>query len=83
MGFDMSSKTTGITASDEQSGPKSGPLSAVFAPVAASAVVDPDLARINAAWPSLSDPIRRAMLALIGSVTAVVEPIPAGQPDGP
>jgi hypothetical protein len=27
---------------------------------------DPDLARIVAAWPTLADAIRRAMLALIG-----------------
>jgi hypothetical protein len=27
---------------------------------------DPDLVRIMAAWPSLSEPIRRAMLVLVG-----------------
>jgi hypothetical protein len=27
---------------------------------------DPDLARVIEAWPTLPDPIRRAMLALIG-----------------
>jgi hypothetical protein len=29
-------------------------------------LVDPDLARIIEAWPQLPDPIRRAVLALIG-----------------
>jgi hypothetical protein len=31
-----------------------------------SQTVDPDLAKVIAAWPSLSEPIKRAMLALIG-----------------
>jgi hypothetical protein len=30
------------------------------------AALDPELARIVAAWPKLPEPIRRAMLALIG-----------------
>jgi hypothetical protein len=29
---------------------------------------DPDLARLVKAWPTLPDPIRRAMLALVSSV---------------
>jgi hypothetical protein len=33
---------------------------------AVGARIDPDLARIVAAWPTLPEPIRRAMLALIG-----------------
>lgn len=28
---------------------------------------DPDLARLIAAWPTLPEPIRRAILALVGS----------------
>jgi hypothetical protein len=32
-----------------------------------SAETEPDLARIIAAWPELSEPIRRAILALIES----------------
>ena len=28
--------------------------------------IDPDLAKIVAAWPTLAEPIKRAMLALIG-----------------
>jgi hypothetical protein len=28
---------------------------------------DPDLARVVEAWPTLPDPIRRAMMALLGS----------------
>jgi hypothetical protein len=32
------------------------------------AEIDPDLARVLAAWPDLSDPIRRAVLALIEAV---------------
>lgn len=35
----------------------------------AGAAADADLARVVAAWPNLPDPIRRAVLALIGSVT--------------
>jgi hypothetical protein len=30
---------------------------------------DPDLARVVEAWPTLAEPIRRAVLALIGSAT--------------
>ena len=30
-------------------------------------VLDPELARVLAAWPDLPDPIRRAVLALVGS----------------
>ncbi len=33
----------------------------------AGETLDPDLARVVAAWPTLSEPIRRAVLALIGS----------------
>jgi hypothetical protein len=33
---------------------------------APSPIIDPNLAKIVAAWPSLREPIRRAMLALIG-----------------
>ncbi len=32
--------------------------------------LDPDLARVVAAWPTLPDAIRRALLALVGSVTS-------------
>jgi hypothetical protein len=31
---------------------------------------DPDLARIVARWPALPEPVRRAMLALIGTALA-------------
>jgi hypothetical protein len=31
------------------------------------ALTDPDLARILGAWPTLPEPIRRAVLALLGS----------------
>jgi hypothetical protein len=44
----------------EIGGAKSG------APSADSNAIDPDLARIVAAWPTLAEPIKRAMLALIG-----------------
>jgi hypothetical protein len=33
----------------------------------AAAATDPDLARVLAAWPTMPDPIRRAVLALIES----------------
>ena len=36
------------------------------AAIGAAVLHDPDLARIDAAWPLLPDAIRRAMLALIG-----------------
>jgi len=35
--------------------------------VASAAQPDPDVARIVAAWPSLPEPIKRAMLALVGA----------------
>lgn len=35
----------------------------------AQKALDPDLSRILAAWPTLPEPIRRAVLALVGSVT--------------
>jgi hypothetical protein len=59
VGFDTPSKTTGKTAPDEKSGAKSGALSAD------SGVMDSDLGRLIAAWPTLPDAIRRAMLALV------------------
>jgi hypothetical protein len=34
---------------------------------AESPVIDPDLARLVEAWPTLLDPIRRAMLALLSA----------------
>ncbi len=34
----------------------------------AAPTLDPELARIVAAWPDLPDPIRRAVLALVGTV---------------
>jgi hypothetical protein len=40
-------------------------FSALLAPELAR--IDPDLARIVAAWPTLAEPIRRAMLALVKS----------------
>ena len=36
--------------------------------------VDPDLRRVVDAWPTLPEPIRRAMLALVGSVTTTETP---------
>jgi hypothetical protein len=42
--------------------------SSVCTPVCTeTAKADPDLARLIDAWPSLPDPIRRAMLALVAS----------------
>jgi carbon storage regulator CsrA len=38
----------------------------IDAPEKTSVVRDPDLIRVLEAWPALSDPIRRALLALIG-----------------
>jgi hypothetical protein len=34
---------------------------------AKSGAVDPDLSRLLSAWPTLADPIRRAILALVES----------------
>ena len=61
---------------DLQSGPNAGNHQGnddFSAPGTVSATVqsepvpaDPDLAKIVAAWPTLSEPIKRAMLALIG-----------------
>jgi hypothetical protein len=36
-------------------------------PIDPPAPLDPDLARVVDAWPHLPEPIRRAMLALIGT----------------
>jgi hypothetical protein len=41
-------------------------------------VSDPDLARVMAAWPGLAEPIRRAMLALVESVSRETRPAGKG-----
>jgi hypothetical protein len=52
-------ENTAKTADPQQGGAESGA-------VAPDAAAYSDLARIVAAWPTLPEPIRRAMLALIG-----------------
>jgi|SRR6516162_1619926 hypothetical protein len=42
---------------------------ALTIPIPELPVIDPDLARLIEAWPTLLDPIRRAMLALLSSAT--------------
>ena len=39
-------------------------------PLHTAAPADPDLARVVEAWPDLPEPLRRAVLALIGTVSA-------------
>ena len=36
-------------------------------------ITNPELAALVAAWPTLAEPIRRAMLALIGAAAASIE----------
>lgn len=52
-------KTAGKTASRKSGGAESGAFSAD------SSQIDPDLARIVAAWPTLAEPIKRAIVALV------------------
>jgi hypothetical protein len=42
-------------------------LAPQLAPAPAASPVDPDLVRVVDAWPSLPEPIRRAVLALVES----------------
>jgi hypothetical protein len=56
-------KTSDDTAAELA--PQLAPGSENPAPIAIP--TDPDLARVLAAWPELSEPIRRAILALVGS----------------
>jgi len=49
----------GNTALPEQGGAESGALT----------IADAELARLVAAWPTLPEPIRRAVLALVNSAT--------------
>jgi hypothetical protein len=58
-GLESISKTTGKTVSRKSGGAESGAFSAD------SSKIDPDLARIVAAWPTLAEPIKRAILALV------------------
>jgi hypothetical protein len=52
-------KSTGKTTSRKSGGAESGALSAY------SSSIDRELARIIAAWPTLVEPIKRAMVALV------------------
>jgi hypothetical protein len=52
-------KSSGKSATGKSGGSESGALSAGFS------TIDPDLARIVAAWPTLAEPIKRAMVALV------------------
>jgi hypothetical protein len=57
----------GVFTSD---GAKTGAVSAD------SSRIDPDLARVNAAWPMLPEPIRRAIRALIETALPVASGTP-------
>lgn len=46
----------------------SEPLAHSLAQNSENPPADPDLARLVEAWPNLPEPIRRAVLALVGSV---------------
>jgi hypothetical protein len=59
-GLEQPANSTGNTTRHKSGGADSGALSADCC------TIDPDLATIIAAWPTLPDAIRRAMLALIG-----------------
>ncbi len=61
-GVEHPSKMPGNHQIRPTGGAESGALAAL--------TLDPELARIVAAWPDLSDPIRRAVLALVGSAAA-------------
>jgi hypothetical protein len=58
-GVEHPAKPTGKPVICHQRGAESGALALL--------ATEPDLARIVAAWPTLSDPIRRALLALVGA----------------
>ena len=57
VGFEHPSNSPENTALPEQAGAKSGAL----------ATVEPELASIIAAWPTLTEPIQRAILAMVVS----------------
>jgi hypothetical protein len=57
-GLENTADSSGKTPISETGGAESG---------AVSAELPPDLAKIVAAWPNLPEPIRRAMLALVGA----------------
>jgi len=61
MGIEPPADSPGKTQVSEMCGAKSG------APATLTGLVDPDLRRILAAWPSLPTPIRAAILALVGT----------------
>ena len=54
------------TAIFESTGPTTGPMIPTGPDVVAA--IDLDLARILAAWPTLAEPLKRAVLALVGTV---------------
>jgi hypothetical protein len=50
------------------SGVEATSLSPLLAPTPENPALDPELARVIAAWPDLPEAIRRAVLALVGTV---------------
>ncbi len=68
----------------ESAGKSAGKTLDVSGPPPAIPINDAELAAVVAAWPALPEPIRRAVLALVGSVAAVAETkTPAGgHPNG-
>ena len=60
IGVEHPSKQPGNLQIRPTGGAESGALAAL--------TLDPELARLVAAWPALSDAIRRAVLALVGTV---------------
>jgi hypothetical protein len=63
-GFEPVSVTPNHTNSLPKSGSEGAAYSGAFS--TANPQIDPDLAKIIEAWRTLPEPIRRAMLALIG-----------------
>ena len=70
-GFEQPPKSSTKTHFLDQGGAKSGAI----------AEIDPDLAALVAAWPTLPEPIRRAMLALIASTNCQI--LAVGAPERP
>jgi hypothetical protein len=64
-GFELGQNSPGNPQGATGGGAKSGAVSADYSRI------DPDLARVNSAWPMLPEPSRRAMLALIETALPV------------
>jgi hypothetical protein len=61
-GIELSHESTGKTANSETGGAESGALGAQ------ETLNDPDLAAVVDAWPTLPQPIKAGILAMIGKV---------------